>query len=177
MKICVVSVESRASIGGLAAYNRGLVRGLAGVGVDVTAVSRFDRDRPERLDYAAGVAGIGRPVDGIATHLVGPRGVFRPALGQMLRFNSRPRLRPWGVRLFELAFGTPLAAAVPADVNLVHYVGTGWELLGCAAHALARRRKAAFTVLPAVHPKTWADSPMDIELYKRANAVFCPVRS
>ncbi len=165
-------MESRSAIGGLAAYTRGLARELAATGVGVTTVSRFDRDRPGRLDYAAGATGIGRPLDNMPTRLVGPRSTLRPALTQLLRFNARPWLRPLSVRLFTFAYKSSLAAAIPDEVDLIHYVGTGWELLGYAAHALARQRGARFTVLPAVHPGSWGDGPMDVELYKRADAVF-----
>jgi glycosyltransferase involved in cell wall biosynthesis len=56
--------------------------------------------------------------------------------------------------------------------RVVHFVGAGWELLGFAALAEARRAGAAFSVCPAVHPGTWGDSSLDIELYRRADAVF-----
>jgi glycosyltransferase involved in cell wall biosynthesis len=58
-------------------------------------------------------------------------------------------------------------------LDVVHYVGNGWELLGFAALSVARRRRAAFTLLPAVHPGAWGDSSLDVSLYNQADAVFC----
>jgi len=76
------------------------------------------------------------------------------------------------VSLFRHAYQQRLAEAIPAAVDVVHYVGTGWELLGFAALAEARKRGAGFTVLPAVHPDTWGDSPLDVRLYNQADAVL-----
>jgi glycosyltransferase involved in cell wall biosynthesis len=55
---------------------------------------------------------------------------------------------------------------------VIHYVGTGWELLGFPALKEARRLGSVFTVWPAVHPGSWGDGPLDIHLYQQADAIF-----
>jgi glycosyltransferase involved in cell wall biosynthesis len=57
-------------------------------------------------------------------------------------------------------------------VDIVHVIGTRWELLGIAAWAIARRREAAFTISPTLHPGTWGDSVLDAALYKAADGVI-----
>jgi 1,4-alpha-glucan branching enzyme len=55
----------------------------------------------------------------------------------------------------------------------VHFTGNGFEGMGFAAAAQARAIGAAFSVWPAIHAGSWGDGPLDAELYRAADAVFC----
>ena len=64
-----------------------------------------------------------------------------------------------------------LRAAGPLDV--VHFIGTGWNYAGFAFLRAARHLGVVFTVWPAVHPGNWGDDIVDVRLYRQADGVFC----
>ena len=84
----------------------------------------------------------------------------------------RRSLQSLAIANFEIAYGKRLESSVPKQLDVVHFVGAGAEMLGFSALRLARRRNARFTVTPFVHPGEWADGSIDIRLYNQANAVF-----
>lgn len=176
LRVCLVSGNGPDTVGGLASYLRGLADGLSRQN-DVSVVTRFSQ--------AAGVAGLyagaetPRVIDqgGYQTHVIAPQPFCRPFLTRLVSLVSRPALQPLAEWLYRRAYQPSLASALPASVDVIHYVGTGWELLGFAALAAARRRGAAFTVWPAVHPGTWGDSALDAAFYNQADAVFVQSQS
>jgi glycosyltransferase involved in cell wall biosynthesis len=78
--------------------------------------------------------------------------------------------------MFVRAYRPSLTTAIPPGVEVIHFIGAGWELLGFAALKEARRRGVKFTVTPAIHPGTWGDSTLDAGLYGAADAVFAQSR-
>lgn len=171
LEICVVSAYSGDATGGLASYVRGLAAPLSRAN-QVSVVARFTQTRCGASDYAA--AETPRTWDNghYQTRIIAPHLLWHPLLRRLTSLVSRPALQPLARRLYCQAYQPALNTAMPPSVNVVHYVGTGWELLGFAALAEAWKRGAAFTVLPAVHPGTWGDSPLDVSLYNQADAVF-----
>ncbi len=171
LNVCVVSNGTSESLGGLASYMRFLLRHLA-QDCTVSAVGRFQVKGPPRCEYAH--AERPRTIDNgpYQTRIIAPRTVYRPALRHLHHLTSRPALNGLAVAAIRGAYQRALREAIPRGVNVVHFVGTGWELIGFAALAEARRRGAAFTVLPAVHPGEWGDSRLDVALYNRADAVL-----
>ncbi len=170
LQICLIGANGPDTVGGLASYMRGLADGLSRQN-DVSVIVRFSRTSGPMGMYAG--AEQPRVIDqgGYKTHVIAPRRAWRPALRRLISLVTRPPLQPLARWLYRRAYQPSLAAAMPASINVVHYVGNGWELLGFAALAEARKRGVAFTVLPAVHPGTWGDSSMDVSLYNQADAV------
>lgn len=169
--VCIVAAASGEAVGGLAAYLRCLAHGLSREG-EVSVVARFRRSSHNLSHYD----GCERPAlieqDGYQTRIIAPRPFWRLFLTRLISLVSRPALQGAAVAIYQAAYQAAMANAIPANTEVVHYIGTGWELLGFAALAEARKRGAAFTVWPAVHPGTWGDSPLDVSLYNQANAVF-----
>ncbi|EMI56484.1 glycosyl transferase, group 1 [Rhodopirellula sallentina SM41] len=56
--------------------------------------------------------------------------------------------------------------------DVVHFVGTGWDLVGFPLLQAAREQKKLATCWPAVHPRQWGDAPLDIDLYRKMDGVF-----
>jgi glycosyltransferase involved in cell wall biosynthesis len=85
--------------------------------------------------------------------------------------------RPWGHFLLHRwvvrTYRPLLRILERRRPRVVHFVGSGWDFLGFAMHALARRVGARFTIWPAVHPGQWGDDRIDLRLYQLADAVFC----
>lgn len=169
--ICLVSAYSGEATGGLASYVRCLAERL-GRAHEVRVIARFDSTARGAADYAASEPPTARDGGAYSTHIIAPRPALVPALRQLARLVPRRATQGLARAVFSRAFQGSLAEAMPKHVDVVHYVGTGWELLGFAALAEARKRGAAFTVLPAVHPGAWGDSPLDVRLYNRADAVL-----
>ena len=176
MDICLVSRVSCRANGGTSAYIGGLgaalrrrghtVQGLSVFNIAapvVTDYGAFDRDSPRLLESEGGE---------IETRLVSPTGMASKLLPRMATLLTRGVTRRLGIDLYISALRESVAQAIPASVNVVHYTGNGFEMIGFAALAEARRRGIPFTVMPFVHPNAWGDSDLDVELYNRADAIF-----
>lgn len=171
LQVCLVGANGPETVGGLASYLRGLADGLSAAN-SVTVAARFNQAIGPAEMYAG--AEVPQTLDNgrYQTRIIAPRTPWRPVLRRLISLVARPRLQPLARWLYRQAYRPSLGAAIPASVEVVHYVGTGWEMLGFAALTEARKRGAAFTVLPAVHPGTWGDSAWDVLLYNQADAVF-----
>jgi len=171
LRVCVVAAYSGEATGGLASYLRCLTDHLSRE-CDVSIVARFTKTGTGASDFAA--AETPRVLDHgrCQTHIIAPRSAWRPVLQRLVSLVTRPFLQPLALWLYRQAYQPSLRAAMPAAIDVVHYIGTGWEILGFATLAEARKRGAAFTILPAVHPHSWGDNPLDISLYNQADAVL-----
>ncbi len=96
---------------------------------------------------------------------------WKARISQLLPFSTRPRIR-WISRWIALQQGRHWANRLIRNCEVVHFVGTGWDLAGFALARSAQKFERVMTCLPAVHPGTWGDSPLDIDLYQRMDAVF-----
>lgn len=170
--VCVISTVSGLARGGLSTYVRLLTARLAASG-RVTTVARFERDESQLMSYA----GVERPrtLDqggGAVLTIIALPSALRPFAGAAQHLIHRPGCEGVAAEVVVRAYTPHLARAVPDDVRLVHWVGTGRELLGFAALRVARRRQAAFTVLPGIHEGSWGDGTIDGRLYAAADRVF-----
>jgi glycosyltransferase involved in cell wall biosynthesis len=101
--------------------------------------------------------------------------------------DINPKWQAWGIRMLPLMTRAPLrfAARMAAEhrgaawcrqsigtQRIIHFIGTGWDLVGFPLQRAAHRRSAIMTCWPAVHPGSWGDAPLDIDLYRRVDAVF-----
>ena len=138
----------------------------------VTVVSRFTGDDRSKDMYS----GFQNPeiVDNgsYQIHVISSNPVWKPVLRKLRSLVSRPPLQKLALWIYQKAYQESLSEAIPQQTDVVHFVGVGWELLGFLALAEAQKRGAVFTVLPAVHPGTWGDSPLDVALYNQAAKVF-----
>ncbi len=171
LRVCLVSTASASAAGGLSAYMRCLSQGLS-ASCGVSGVARFETNLQAGTRYD--VAESPRVLDNgtLRTQIIAPAPAYRPLLTRLHHLTSRKGLRRVAIKSFVGAYQPALRRAIPDYTNIIHYVSTGWELLGFAALAEARRRNIPFTVLPAVHPDSWGDGELDIRLYDSADAVF-----
>lgn len=178
LSICLVANGSMAGTGGLATYQRLLARHLTTRGEQVRAIARYETiPPPGGISYAAAEPPRILKHEGgggaLETRIIAPNPAFHPLLRYLLpRLASRPPLHGLAASIMIGAYRDRLRAAMPEKVDVIHYIGTGWELLGFAAEAVAHQSGAGFTVLPAVHPGAWGDSALDIALYNKADAVL-----
>jgi len=177
MTLCIVSSISGAANGGEAAYIRCLGNHFVKLGHVVFGVSRLRLVHSEFLNYAlsdAGPKGGCNQVScgGWSCRLVGPQPTVTPLLRLLPYLMSRPIVNRLSGFVFRAAYDAPVLDAMPGKIDVVHYVGTGWELLGYSALHAARMRRAVFTITPFVHPDQWGDSRFDVRFYNQADAVY-----
>lgn len=172
-RVCFVSTVSSHGPGGLSAYLR-LLRRALGPSWPTAEVARFGHVGPGCVDYAAREDPHVVPASDVSgtVRVIGPRGLAALGLPRVHHFVNRPPVASMGIRTFISAYAGSLSAAIPPSVEVIHYIGAGWELLGFPAMREARRRGVAFAVTPAVHPGTWGDSALDVRFYRAADAVF-----
>lgn len=96
---------------------------------------------------------------------------WRRRTERWLPLMTRPKLR-WVARRFAERAGATELGRLMHGYDAVHFIGTGWDLLGFPLMQLARAKQIPITCWPAVHPKSWGDAPLDIDLYQRMDAVF-----
>ena len=97
--------------------------------------------------------------------------IWHPRIKRLLPLMTRRQLRRLARGVAEHC-DRAAAEAIVSDCDVAHYVGTGWDLLGFPIARAAARRGIPVTCLPAVHPGTWGDAPLDVDLYRRMDAVF-----
>lgn len=161
MKIAIASRIHPASVGGLAAYQRELAAGLQShlrISGHFLSVSEMNVDEAT-LQWPA------RPLLSLSrwkkqhrwvSHLASRQPLLKVADTLSCALNAQPSWR---------------CAIAGADV--IHFVGTGWDVIGYPLAREARRAGVPFTIWPAVHPKAWGDAAFDVRLYRKANFVFC----
>ena len=155
--------------GGVETYNRRVAQALAERGHTVTVATRYAAERPD-----GGMRGLLTRTaaprvyeeDGVQVHVIGAQGARRALLWPTYRLQFHApavaaRLTEWGV-------GPSLQAALER-CEVVHYSGTGRELLGFAALRAARRREVPFVVTSHLHADSWGDGPIDFRLYAQAD--------
>lgn len=174
LTICLVSPISAAANGGTAAYIRELGNRLVQHQHRVVGVSRFHTDTRKnlRFDQSDENPQLKIPFRGWDTSLISPRKGHAILLRQLLSLMTRPPLHSLAIGIYNAAFQSALASAVPAETDFIHFIGTGWEMLGFTALQTARRKQIPFIVTPFVHPTHWGDSPLDIRLYNQSDLVF-----
>lgn len=105
---------------------------------------------------------------------------------QVLALSCWSRLLLWPVfKLIWRKWTFPLArwlyvaairgqiAAACRGADVLHYLGTGVEMLGFAALSAAKKNGAMFVVDPAVHVGKWGEHWIDAQLFTEADLMFC----
>lgn len=156
--IALASQIAPTYIGGLAEYQRHLAAGLRNHGQSVHSLCEYKRHPDESLGYE---------------ELPWPLYVLKKnSLGRMTQ-PLLPRLATraprWAARIATCRLGMPDNLSPSA----IHITGTGWDHTGFALARWARQLGVPCSIWPAVHPGQWGDAPIDIELYHRADTIFC----
>lgn len=165
MKVAIASRIHPASVGGLAAYQRELAAGLqshARIHGHFLSVAHL------HADAASSAAGLQWP----ASELM-PQVTWQRQRSLVSRFASRRPMLRFAEVLSRVLNPRQSWQALLASADVLHFVGTGWDIIGYPLWREARRAGVPFTVWPAVHPLNWGDDAFDVRLYQKADAVFC----
>lgn len=159
--------------GGLSVYARRVAEWLAVEHGSTVTIARFARDDIALRAYAyREPARVVHAGSGVEIRIVAPRWSSVPALHLVSRTIDRRYLDRFTLGVVGLAFRRALDRAIPRDTEVVHLVGSAWELLGFAAREVARTRGIGFSMWPAIHPGQWGDGPLDVRLLTAADLVF-----
>lgn len=154
-------------------YVQKIAHALQETGNNVRVATRFATKRPDdgmRRLLTESRAGIRRCDNGIpVTELAA--GWKRFALKPVFRLQARRLTQSLAKICFNIAYSGPLKEAL-GDCDVIHYSGTGREMTGFVALNLARERNIPFVVTPHTHAGSWGDAPIDVSLYRQADAVI-----
>jgi glycosyltransferase involved in cell wall biosynthesis len=159
-------------IGGLETVCLRLAQWLRADGHDVSIVGRFAASRPGLHGRFLCAERQRRfECDGIPVNILPPlRGGAVGGAAIYALMQSSVTL-PLACDLQARSLGAAVATLCHG-ADTVHYLGTGFDMLGFAAERAAREAGASFTVEPAIHVGRWGDRWIDAALYRRADAVL-----
>ncbi|OYT69778.1 MAG: hypothetical protein CFK52_12950 [Chloracidobacterium sp. CP2_5A] len=176
MNITLVTREFLPLTGGLQVLAAQLGRHLKKRGHDFEVVTRFTRRRLDlRLHLVKSQAEETLEVGGVKTHVVGHRRSLGLAMDVFYKTLFKPGIDDFPIRLFAYAYQNKISN-LTERFDVIHFLGQGLELLGFAALASARRQGKPFIVEPCVHPGQWGDHPIDLKLYRQADALIAHSR-
>ena len=173
LNISLVSTTYPPVPGGMEVYVEKVARALRIAGNDVRVATRFATRRPEdgmRGLLTSAAPGLRRRDQGVRIRELRPG--WRGALLQpVFRLQARSYTRSIAKYLFNKAYFADLYEATKGS-EVVHYSGTGREMLGFTALKLAQQRGVPLVVTPHTHVESWGDGDVDIALYRQADAVI-----
>lgn len=164
MKVAIASRIHPASVGGLAAYQRQLASGL----------QSFCRINGHFLSvqHLQASENASKELQWPSSELM-PQDTWKKQFRWVSRLASRTPLLPFADTLSRVMNPHAAWKSAIAGVDVLHFVGTGWDIIGYPLWREAREAGVPFTVWPAVHPQNWGDDAFDVRLYQKADAVFC----
>ena len=133
-------------LGGMEVYLRDLACALAHASYPVRVATRFVERRPPTMAAVHASVEPGRiyTEEGVDVHVLGPKRWERLALRPVHRLHFRPSTRGPALRLMKVAFRRSLDQALNG-CDVLHYSGTGREMLGFAVAAMARRPRVLYS--------------------------------
>lgn len=165
MKVAIASCTHPASVGGLAAYQRELAAGLQ-------SFRSVDGRFLSVQHVTDGPAKPAEPLSWPASDLM-PRAAWKRQHKLIMRLASRKLLVRFADRLSRVMNNHSSWQSAIAGMDALHFVGTGWDIIGYPLWREAQRAGVPFTIWPAVHPESWGDDAFDVRLYQKADAIFC----
>lgn len=173
LHIGLVSTAYWPIIGGAEVYLHRLAGALVEQGHEVTVATRFTKGRPDHMrGVLTGTEGARQYRQaGVAVHVLAPAASRRWMLWPTYRLHYYTSTQSLARRLFRASLKRPLHEAL-ATCDIVHYSGTGRELLGfCAAHT-AERVGAPLFITSHMHVGAWGDGALDFQLYRQADRMI-----
>jgi glycosyltransferase involved in cell wall biosynthesis len=152
MKVNVVSLLDPSRHGGLEAYVRLLLMELPKKGVHIALNGSVNHGGADLAE------------------------IWHGRSRRLLPLMTRRPLRHFA-RWFSNQVGRRWADSIVDGFDVHHLVGTSWDLLGFPLSRAAKKNEKLLTCFPAIHPGTWGDAALDIDLYQRCDAIFCQSHS
>jgi glycosyltransferase involved in cell wall biosynthesis len=173
LTIGLVSTTYVPIAGGMESYLDHLSGALATDGHDVRVVTRYVEQRPDSFARLLQSAEPSREYirNGVRVRVLAPRWGTLPFLKPTFWLHHHGLTESLAILLYRAAYYGPLATAL-ADCDVVHYSGTGRELIGFVAQEVATDAGLPFFVTPHTHVGSWGDSAIDFRLYQKADGLI-----
>ena len=170
LQIGFVSSTYHPIVGGAETYVYKNATTLAELGHDVTVVTRFTKQSPEDMKALLTGTEPGRSYvqDGATLHVLSAGPLRGQILKAAYRLHFYEATRPLAISLLDTVFGKQLQTIL-SDRDIIHYSGTGRELLGFCVARLCARQNIPLVVSSHMHIGSWGDGDIDFELYRRAD--------
>jgi glycosyltransferase involved in cell wall biosynthesis len=171
MHIGLVSSTYPPIPGGVEVYVREVAHALHERGHDVTVATRFAEERPD--GGMRGMLTTSAPSrqfvdEGVTVHVLGTGPLRQWLLAPTYRLHFYDVTLETALWLFERVYRPALEQALDA-CDVIHYSGTGRELLGFVAARVAADRDLPFVVTSHLHMDDWGDGVLDMRLYNQAD--------
>lgn len=173
LNVSLVSTTYPPVPGGMEVYVEKVAHALETAGNAVRVATRFATKRPEdgmRGLLTSSASGLRRRDEGVRIREL-QTGWRKVLLQPVFWLQARPYTRFIAKYLFNKAYFADLHDATKGS-DVVHYSGTGREMLGFTALKLAQQRGVPLVVTPHTHAESWGDGDVDIALYRQADAVI-----
>ena len=159
--------------GGTEAYLDHLSHALTKQGHTARVATRFVEARPTPFERLLSSYEPPRQYedDGVQVHLLAPSEERRLLLPLASRLHFYPSTQQFATQLYGAAFYRPLAEALDG-CDVIHYSGTGRELLGFVAQRIAADTNRPLFVTSHLHVGSWGDSDLDFRLYREADHII-----
>ena len=173
LNIRLVITNSPPLVGGLEKVCLRLAQNYKLRGHDVLILGRFTKKRhglqgyfsetekPDQIEH-----------EGVRVRVLGLTCWDRYLLWPVFKLLWRKWTFPLARWLYVAAMRGQIAEAC-RGADVVHYFGTGLEMLGFAALSAAKKNGAIFVVDPAVHVGQWGEHWIDGRLFREADIMFC----
>ena len=158
--------------GGLQHHAAALIQHLRAMGHEVTIVTRAITRVPSFHDFFYfSEPESSSEADGCGIRVLRHQRILNPMMWLVFKCVGRPNLRRLGIKIYNLIYARKIQRCL-ADVDLIHHIGQGSEMIGLAAAAAAHRLGVPFLVQPTIHPGQWGDSEIDFLLYQNADRLL-----
>ncbi|UCH71512.1 MAG: glycosyltransferase family 4 protein [Thermoplasmatales archaeon] len=173
MKIGFVGTCFWPIIGGMETYLYRLSREFVIQGHAVTVATRFVNKRPrEMMEKFTKIEQSKKyNQEGVKVHVISAGSVGKQLLKPVYRLHFYKITEIFAITLFSLAFYKSIEVILE-DCDILHYSGTGRELLGYCALKLAKKKKIPFVITPHTHIGSWGEGDIDLRLYRQADIVI-----
>ncbi len=172
MRICFLITNSWPLIGGLEKVCLRVAQGFRKQGNEVKIICRFTESKHTLKEYfSSSEPSRSFNNESIQTTILGVNYIQKILLKPVFKLIWRKSTFEIARRIYLIVFRSALRHAF-GNVNVIHYFGSGPEMLGFAAAEVAKEIGAFFVVEPALHKGQWGDSWIDSKLYKKADLVI-----
>lgn len=97
--------------------------------------------------------------------------IWDARIRKLLPLMTRPSLSWLAIGAAKL-WGKKWCDRVVRDCDQVHFIGTGWNLIGFPLLKSCQKLGIPISCWAAIHPGQWGDSPLDKSFYRNLNKIF-----
>lgn len=159
-------------MGGLEKISIRIAQGVKESGNDAKIVARFTQKRHSLKEYfTASEEPRNFDNEGILTSVIGLNFIQKLLLKPVFKLIWRKLTFPIARSIYIKTLRSALSSACK-EADVIHFFGTGFEMLGFLSKEVASRNGAKLVIEPALHEGQWGDLWVDKKLYQEADLLL-----